>query len=194
MLNGVDDALVIPGEVDVGDRRQRIHDRDEIERSHLVLNEFGQRLTDGERAAKARVVVVQENDEHARVVTRGFPFLIVSVANLLRRWFTRLRVAVDFDEPKRFDLLRLVVLEDVEIRLLQIRGRLSLRVGHVRIHRHEVDARTEGQLRLVSRLLLGVPLLGAEGKAAGERQGKRYKKCRRNAHSNHHNPEPPRLL
>jgi len=192
VLDGVDDLRVVAREVDVGDWRQRVHDRDEIERPELVLDELGQRLTHGKRAAEPRVIVVQENDEHPRVVACRFALLIIPVANLLRGRLTRLGIAVDFDETEGLDLLRLVVLEDFEVRLLLIGRGLALRIGHVRIDGDKVDSRSEGELGLVGRLLpgrrLGGTLLGPEREAAGECQGDGHKNRGRDAHSNHHNP------
>ena len=102
---------------------------DEIQRPELVLDELGQRLTHGERAAEPRVIVVEEDDEHARVVARRFALLVVAVANLLRGRIAGLRIAVDFDQAELLDRLRLVVLENFEVGLLQIGDGLPLLIG-----------------------------------------------------------------
>jgi hypothetical protein len=72
------------------------------------------------------VVVIEKNDEHARVVAARFTLFVVAVANLLRRRLAGFRVAVDLDEAELLDLLRLVVFENLEVRLLQVERRLPL--------------------------------------------------------------------
>src|SRR5205814_4156518 len=112
---------------------------------------------------------VQEDDEYPRIVARRFALLIIAVANLLWGRLTRLGISIDFDEAERLDLLRLVILEDLEVRLFQIGRGLALRIRHVRIDGDKVDSRSEGELGLVGRLLprrlLGGRLLGPQGKA-----------------------------
>ena len=144
------------------------------------------------------MVVVEENDEDARVVTPRFTLLVIAVANLLRRGLARLRVPVHLDESELLDFLRLVVLENVEVGLLQIRRRLALRVGHVRVDGNEIDARAECELSLIGRLLvrrrcLTSALLGTNGQTAGERYQEGNEKRSGTAHSIHDNPDRSRL-
>src|SRR4029453_2038723 len=104
-LDGADDAFVVSREIDVGDGRQRIHDGHQVERPELVLDEFAQRLPHRQRTAETGVVVVEENDEHTRVVASRLPFLVIAVADLLRRRGAWLRIAVNFDESELLDYL-----------------------------------------------------------------------------------------
>ena len=76
--------------------------------------------------------------------------LVVAIADRARRRIARLRVAVHLDQAELLHRLRLVVLEDLELVLLQVEHRLRLVVGGDDVHADEVDAAAEDWLSVLA--------------------------------------------
>jgi hypothetical protein len=108
--------------------------------------------------ATPHVVVVEEDGEQAHVLARRFHLFVVVGPDFARRFLDCLgHASVQLDETERFDLLRLAVFGDVEVRLFQI-GDLhaALVVADDHVDADEVDAAAEHRrwLWLVGRRLL----------------------------------------
>jgi len=104
------------------------------------------------------VIVVQENREQADIVARRLGLLVEVVANFLGRLLDRVGgAAVELDEFERIDLLRLVILGDIEVRRLQIGDRIPVLVRDDDVDANVVDAGSEdrGLLAGVRGLLRG---------------------------------------
>ena len=153
MHDGVGHRVTIPRQDDVGYRAQRVHHRDQVERAELILDEPGQRLAQRHARPEAHVVVVQEEDENARVLALRLELLIVVAANLTRRPLARRGCPGDPDELERFDGLKVPVLEDVEVLHLQVGDRVAVLVGDDDVDTDEVDAAAEDGLLRLGRLL-----------------------------------------
>ncbi len=82
VLDGADERRPIPREVKLGDRRERIHQRDHVERGQLILDEVDDRLSDRQVVAALDVVVVEEQHEQPHVGTRRFALLVRKAADL----------------------------------------------------------------------------------------------------------------
>ena len=124
------------------------------------------------------MIVVEKDREQPNVVFRGFRSFIIVVADRPRRAIAaRYRAAVELHELEGLDVLRLAVLADLEIGLLQIGDRVAVAIAGDHVHAHEVDARAEqrgGGLLIRRRILaVGWVLLGGltfgGGRAAAAR-------------------------
>ena len=128
------------------------------------------------------MVVVEEDREQPDVVARRFHFLVVVGADFARRLLDRVGgAAVELDQLEGLDLLRLAVLGDLEVALLQVRDRIAFLVGDDDVDADEVDPGAENRrwlggirrrLRRRRRLLRGrlLRLLGVAGGAEDEQQ------------------------
>jgi hypothetical protein len=123
--------------------RNEPHERYEVVRPDLRLDESRERLLDRKRAANPRVIVVEEDREQPDVVTPRLRFLVIDRANLTRGRFARLGIAGHLDQPELFDRLRLAVLHHFEIVPGEIGNRHALPVRDDDVHPHEIDARAE---------------------------------------------------
>ena len=77
-----DSARAIAAEPQVGDRRQRIHDRDHVGRRELVLDEVDERLAHRHVVAAPHVIVVQQDARTAGRRARGFRLFVEVVLDL----------------------------------------------------------------------------------------------------------------
>ncbi len=152
VLDGADERPSIPREVKLGDRSERIHQRDHVQRGELILDEFDDRFSDRQVIAPLDVVVVEEQHEQPHVGTRRFALLVREAADLRRRPRVELCVGVDLDHGELFDLLRLVVLGQREFFGLQVQDGIPLPVGHDRIDADVVDAGADWALLRALRL------------------------------------------
>ena len=66
----------IAAEAQIGDRRQRIHDRHHVGRRELVLDEVDERLAHRHVVAAPHVVIVEQDHEQPHVRARGFALLV----------------------------------------------------------------------------------------------------------------------
>ncbi len=125
---------------------QRVHDRDHVGRTELRLDEARDLLAAGEARFAADVVVVEEKGEQPHVVAGGFILLVGIGADLARRLAAGLhQTAVELDEAEGLDLLRLAVLGDFEVALLQIGDRRAVLARGDDVDPHETDAALEGR-------------------------------------------------
>ena len=129
VLDRADQARAVAGERQAGDRRQRIHDRDHVRGSELVLDELDERLAHGHVVAAADVVVVEQDHEQTNIRPLRLPLLVEERADLARRRTVDLlsRRIVDPDDRERLDDLRLAVFLDSELVLLEVEYRVALR-------------------------------------------------------------------
>ena len=141
------------------DRLERVHHADHVRGPELRFDP----TRDGRAGRQARalfdVIVVEKDREQPNVVFRGFRSFIIVVADRPRRAIAaRYRAAVELHELEGLDVLRLAVLADLEIGLLQIGDRVAVAIAGDHVHAHEVDARAEqrGCGRLVRRWILSV--------------------------------------
>jgi hypothetical protein len=120
----------------------------------MRLNPVGQDLPDEEVGAAAHMVIVQEDHHEADIVALRFRLFDIVGGDGARRRVTRIGLAGDADEAKRFDALRLAVFRELEVTGRQIRDGVAFPVGDDRVDPHEVDAGTKGRLRGARLLLL----------------------------------------
>ena len=121
-------------------------------------------------APAADVVVVQENREQPDVVFRRLGLLVFVGADLPDRTVRRRhRAAVQLDQLERLHGLRLAVLDDLEVALLQVGDGRAAPVRHDDIDANEVDAGPEQRRLRIRRLigrrrcLIGVAAAGVAG-------------------------------
>jgi hypothetical protein len=157
LLDGSRDGVVVAAQLHVVDRHERVHDRDQVVRPELRLEELLERRANAHAAAPPDVIVVQEDDEDAHVLACRLGLLVGGVPNLARRLVAGQLLrggGPEVDELERIDLLRLAVLGDVEVLELQVLDRVPLLVADDGVHAHVVDAGLErGLLRRRNRLL-----------------------------------------
>jgi hypothetical protein len=139
----LDHRLVVARVADRRERRQRIHDAEDVHRADVLADELGELALDGERRAAADVVVVVEDHEQPDVVAAELGLLVPGRADLPGQ-LTLERVALDLDVAEALDLLELVVLVDLEVVLGQVLDGVALVVGDQRVDADEVDAGAEG--------------------------------------------------
>ena len=150
-VDGADDRGVVARERHVEDWRERIHHCDHVVGPQLRLDEARQRLAHRHRVRAPHVVVVEQDREDADVVARRLGLFVVAVADRARRRVARLRIAVHLDQAELLHRLRLVVLEDVEVFLLEVGDVLPFPVGRNHVHADEVDAAAEDRGRVLPR-------------------------------------------
>ena len=93
------------------------------------------------------MIVVEKDRKQTHVLARRFRLFVVVGPDFLGRLLDRRRrAAVELYELERFDLLRLAVLGDVEIRRLQIGNLIAVTVGDDDVDAHEIDAGTKHRL------------------------------------------------
>ena len=93
------------------------------------------------------VIVVQENREQAHIVARCFGFLVGVGPNLTRRTVgAGDETAVERDQLERFDFLRAVLLDDLEVFGLEIFDRIAVLVGDDDVDPDKIDTRPEDRL------------------------------------------------
>ncbi len=142
---------MVAGVADGRERRQRIHHAEDVHRPDVLADELGELPLDGQRRAAPDVVVVVEDHEQPHVVAGQLGFFVPGRADLPRQLAFD-RVALDLDVAEALDLLRLVVLVDLEVVLGQVLDGVALVVGDQRVDADEVDAGAEGRcLRSASR-------------------------------------------
>ncbi len=140
-----------------GDRARRHlgrHHGNEVVLTDHLLEEARDRAADGPRPIARDMVGIQEQDEEARARVAHHFLRLAHVARLAARFLRPARA--DEDVLEGANLLRLAVLEHLEVRLLQVLDRAA--VGRrVDVHPDEVRLGAEGRLlRLVRRGLLGI--------------------------------------
>jgi hypothetical protein len=145
MFDGAQHRRCVARESDPVDRRQRIHDADNIIGTER-LDEARQRLAYAQRVAEPHVVVVEEEDKEAHVVARDLDFFVDPVAKLARWRIPGTHVAVNSYQPELLDCLGFAVLEYFEIGFLQVGDWLALVIGNDDIDAYEVDTCAEGRL------------------------------------------------
>ena len=155
LVDGGNRRVPIAAEPQIGDRRQRIHERHHVGRSQLVLDEFDEWLLDREVVAALDVVVIQQNDEQTNIGTRGLALFVVVVANRPRRSAFHRFQRIELDDLERIDLLGLAVFGHGKIVLREIHHRLAVFVGDDDINADVVDASANRRRRLLLVGLLG---------------------------------------
>ena len=154
-------TLLVVRQHDVGQRRQRIHDRHHVAWRQLIFDEPRNRLARPHAVLEPHVVIVEEDAEESRLLALRFGLLLNRVANLTRRLGRgRLRRFFDVDQLEGLHGLRLAVLGDLEVLLSQIADRLTLLVGHDHVDANKVNVGPKdrrfgrGRLRLCRRIRL----------------------------------------
>ncbi len=159
-----DDRLVIARQRHRIERSERVHHRQEIAGTDVVLYELDERLARAHAVAEPHVVVVEEEHEDSRILVGGGALFIGAGANGAGRFDRRL--AVGLDETERLDGLRLAVFEDLEVGRLEIDDRVALAIRDDRVDADEVDAGPEDGLLVSGRRGLGRGLRRAEASPA----------------------------
>ena len=76
VLDRTDEARPVTGERQAGDRRERVHDRDHVQRGELVLDELDERLAHHHVVAAPHVIVIEEEDEQPDLRALGLALLL----------------------------------------------------------------------------------------------------------------------
>jgi hypothetical protein len=164
---------VIAGHPHLVHRVERVHHADHVRRPELGVDKAGERRARRDARAFADVIVVEKHREQAHVVPRGFSLLVFVVANRPGRAVGGGRdAAVQLDQLEVLDALRLAVLGELEVALLQIRDGISILVADDHVHADEIDAAAEdgdrGLVLSVGWILLGrLAVLGRRPAAPG---------------------------
>ena len=149
-MNLVGQRLTIPGESNRVERRQRIHQRDQIGRTKRAADEVGQRLAaEVRRLHLTDVILVPEDDEDADVVLGGLGRRVLGRTNGQRQVIVRRRLTGGLDQFERFDLLVGAVLADLEVVLGQVAHRLAMVIDDADVHADQVGAGAERRARLL---------------------------------------------
>ena len=169
-LDGADDRRMVVGEQQIADRRQRVHDRDQIVRPQLRLDELHDRIPDGHARRPPDVIVIQQECINAHVVAPRLGLFVLPIPDDTRRGVARPRYAVDLDRAELLDRLHLAVFDHLEVVLGQVGDRRIIPVGDDDVHPDEVDAGLERRLRIRrGRLRRGCGILcGADLKEGGQ--------------------------
>ena len=165
LLQAPHDSGVIPRHSNRGGRFERVHDADHVRGTELGVDELHELVAHRQAGARPHVVVVQKDREQPHVVASCFRFLVRVRANRLGGLLEGLRhSAVELHQLEGFNLLRLAVLGDLEIPLLEVAHRGTVLVGEDDVDANEVDAGAKHRRRLrrlVRRRLLGGRRLSA---------------------------------
>jgi hypothetical protein len=161
--------LTIARELHVRERRERLHDSDEIERTELFdkcLERPPQRQHDLRRLLD--VVIVEENHEQTDVVACRLRAAVVEGSNLNRFFVVGRYLAGEANELHGLDRLREPVLLDLKVLALEIVDWLVVAAGHGHIDANELDFGAKRRLRRWGLLLrAGQTTGGAQDKHRG---------------------------
>ena len=140
----------IAGERQRVDRRERVHERDDVRRPERRPDELHQRRPRPYRARDLPdVVFVPEDQEDAHVVAAGFRRGMRLGPNRQGELVVRIRLAVGDHVLEALDLLGFAFVLELEVLGLQVRDRQALLVEDDDVDAHEIGAGSKhGALRL----------------------------------------------
>ena len=155
LVDGAQQARLAGGEFLAGvGAAAGVHDRREIVGADVALDELLRGQLDALRAQRRGVQIVEH--DHVDAAVGGLQVVADVRLDRLRRKQRPLdALERNVDQRKRGDLLRLAVLEDLEVLGLQVGDELALLIEDARVDLDVVDFGAERDRRLLRRLAAG---------------------------------------